>query len=105
MGIEEQILDAIQKQGGKIAQAVLKDLKLKSFHTIKIEMAPMTIDPPVIKVTSDKFKLKVIDKSTGDAISDIPIDLDIEVKIKPTKIEFEPITIDPKIDIMLGKQK
>ena len=35
MGIEEQILDAIQKQGGKIAQAVLKDLKLKSFHTIK----------------------------------------------------------------------
>ena len=105
MGIQEQIIDAIQKQAGKVIQTLLKDLKIKSFHGIRINVGKTVIHPPKVRIKSKGFKVKLIDKSTGEAISDIPIPLDIKINISPIEINIDPIDIDPSIDVPLGNQK
>ncbi len=106
MGIAEDVLDSIQKGGGKLVQTLLKDLKIKSFHGINIDIGDMVFKPPKIHVKADKFKIKIIDKSTGKPISDIPIPIDISIDIPPITISVgKPIKIDPKIDIPLGNKK
>ena len=106
MGIIEQVVDEIQKKGGELIQALLKDLKVKSFHGLEIQIGDTTIKPPKISIKSDNFKIKVIDKSNGKAISDIPIPIDINIDIPEIAIAFKkPIKIIPGIDIMLGNKK
>lgn len=89
--IEDTIKNYIQKKAGEVLQSLLKDVKIKSFHSIQIEIAE-------ISIKSNNFKIKVIDKSTGKPISDIPIPINTKIKIKP-------IVIEPNMDIMLGKKK
>jgi hypothetical protein len=105
MSIKEQIINAIQEKGGELIQVLLSDLKIKSFHDIDVEIGNTIIKPPTINIKTDKFKIKLIDKSTGKAISDIPIPMDIEIDIPEIKISVPTIKIDPKIDIMLGNKK
>ena len=105
MGLKEKVIDIIQKQGGKVAQEVLDELKIKSFGSINIELGELVITPPTIKITANNFKLKVIDKSNGNAITDIPIPINSEIKIAPIRIALSNIEIKPEIDVMLGGKK
>ena len=87
MGLKETIIDIIQDKGGEILQALLKGLKLKSYHGLTI----------TIKTDPDfKFKLhdkKVKGKAGNKVISDMPIPIDIKIRI------------EPNINIMLGKER
>jgi len=97
---KEKIYDFIQKQGGKLAEDIMKDIKIKSFNSISLKLGKIEISFPEVKIKSDNFKLKIIDKSTGKAISDIPIPLDIRVGIPDIMISLpEEMKIEPKIDM------
>lgn len=77
MNIVDQIMDATQSEGGKVLQALLKDMKLKSYHGLTIH----------IKSDKDfKFKLhdkKVKGKSGNKVVSNIPVSIDMKIRIEP----------------------
>ena len=87
MGITDQIIDAIQQQSGKIIQALLEGLKVKSYQGLTVHIK-----------SDEGFKFRVHDKKVkgkaGDkVISTIEMPIDITIKI------------DPKIELMLGEKK
>jgi len=106
MGLQSKAKDYIQNKLGSVVEGLTEDLKIKSFHGFKLEIGDCEIKPPSIRLRSDGFKLKIIDKSTGKAISDIPMPVDIRIKIPAVKIiNKKVLDIKPEIDIMLKPRK
>jgi len=106
MGLRDKAKDMIQKTLGGIGESLVEDIKIKSFHGFKLDIGECKIKPPSIRLRSDGFKIKLIDRSTGDPIADIPIPVDIKICIPEiTIINKKTVDINPKIDILLKPSK
>ena len=96
--------DYIKEQIGKQVEKRLSNIKLKTFNSITIKLDDLKLKAPKVSIANNNFKIKAINTDTGEAISDIPLDIQFECDTPVITASFSPMKLTPKLDLRLGKR-